>query len=73
MAKLSGLSCGLDQGRWLRPDIHFTNHDANSSGGLDYQEYAGIPWMNKWPEQRRKKLFDRIDRDVGRGDLRDGN
>ena len=52
----------------VRPDIHFTNHDANSSGGLDYQEYAGIPWMNKWPEQRRKKLFDRIDRD-GDGEI----
>jgi|GEM_PF-2574156 len=50
------------------PNIHFTIHDANSSGGLDYQEYAAISWMNKWPEQRRKKLFDRIDRD-GDGEI----
>lgn len=49
-------------------DADFTTHDKNTSGGLDYDEYSGMPWVCRWPEQRRKKLFERIDVD-GDGEL----
>ena len=54
--------------RFNHSDGNFTTHDKNASGGLDYEEYAHMPWVCKWPEQRRKKLFERIDVD-GDGEL----
>ncbi|MCP5535623.1 MAG: EF-hand domain-containing protein [Akkermansiaceae bacterium] len=46
-----------------RPDFDFSKFDTNSNGSLDFQEYSNIPWMEKFPEERRKKLFERIDID----------
>lgn len=46
-----------------RPHFDFGKYDINTSGGLDLEEYSKIPWMDKWPEDRRKKLFQRIDVD----------
>ena len=54
--------------RFNHSDGDFITHDKNASGGLDYEEYAHMPWVCKWPEQRRKKLFERIDVD-GDGEL----
>jgi len=54
--------------RFKHSDTGFAAYDKNASGGLDYDEYAAMPWVCKWPEQRRKKLFDRIDVD-GDGEL----
>ena len=49
--------------RFSRPDGGFAAHYKNASGGLDYEEYSQMPWVCKWPEQRRKKLFERVDID----------
>ncbi|MBT8044119.1 MAG: EF-hand domain-containing protein [Verrucomicrobiae bacterium] len=46
-----------------RPDIDFAKFDKDSSGGLDFAEYSALPWMNRMPVERRKKLFARIDMD----------
>ncbi len=46
-----------------RPPIDFAKYDSNTSGGLDFEEYSKLPLMEKIPEARRKKLFDRIDAD----------
>jgi len=54
--------------RFSQPDGGFAAHDKNASGGLDYEEYSQMPWVCKWPELRRKKLFERIDVD-GDGEL----
>lgn len=52
----------------MRPEIPFARHDANASGGLDYEEYSSMPWMLKWPEPRRKNFFDKVDTD-GDGEI----
>ncbi len=54
--------------RFNHSGADFTTHDKNASGGLDYDEYSHMPWIYKWPEERRKKLFERIDVD-GDGEL----
>lgn len=45
------------------PPIHFAQHDRDKSGGLSFEEYSAIPFMNRVPKQRCKKIFDRIDTD----------
>lgn len=50
-------------GHHPRPHFDFANYDTNSSGGLDFNEYSKMPWMEKCPETRRKKLFERVDVD----------
>ncbi len=44
-----------------RPAIQFGQHDKDNSGGLSFEEYSTIPFMDRVPEQRRKKIFERID------------
>lgn len=51
-----------------RPDskhgeIIFNLYDKDASGGLDYPEYSMIPMVQRWPEERRQKLFGLIDFD----------
>lgn len=46
-----------------RPPIHFAQHDRDKSGGLSFEEYSAMPFMNRVPKQRCKKIFDRIDVD----------
>lgn len=46
-----------------RPPVDFAKYDSNTSGGLDFAEYSRLPLMGKVPEERRKKLFERIDAD----------
>lgn len=50
-------------GHHPRPHFDFSNYDLNSSGGLDFDEYSKMPWMGKCPEDRREKLFKRVDVD----------
>ena len=50
--------------RLNRAPINFMAYDNNSSGGVDYEEYSKIPMLCKWSEQRRRKLFQRIDADL---------
>jgi Ca2+-binding EF-hand superfamily protein len=45
------------------PPIDFAKYDTNQSGGLDIEEYSKLPLMEKIPEERRKKIFERIDAD----------
>ncbi len=45
------------------PRFDFSKYDKDNSNGLSYEEYSKIPWINKVPETRRKKLFQRIDVD----------
>ena len=44
-----------------RPMIHFAKHDKDKSGGLSFEEYSAIPFMNRISLEKRKKIFDRID------------
>ena len=49
--------------RLNKPYIDFMAYDKNGSGGVDYSEYSQIPLVCKWPDDRRKQLFQRIDAD----------
>lgn len=49
-----------------KPD--FASHDVDGSGGLNYAEYSEIPWVTRLPDERREKLFIRIDAD-GNGEI----
>ncbi|MBT8037842.1 MAG: EF-hand domain-containing protein [Verrucomicrobiae bacterium] len=51
-----------------KPAIDFVQYDTNRSSGLDFQEYSKIPLMKKIPEERRKKIFERVDAD-GDGEI----
>lgn len=44
-------------------EIVFNVYDKDASGGLDYSEFSMIPIVQRWPEERRQKLFDLIDSD----------
>lgn len=43
--------------------IDFRLYDKDQSGGLDFQEYFMLPWMNKCPLEKRAKIFGRVDMD----------
>ena len=43
------------------PSIHFEKHDVDKSGGLSFEEYSSMPFMNKMSNDRRRKIFERID------------
>ena len=45
------------------PKIDFKKYDTNQSGGLNFEEYSKIPWLGRIPEDRRKMLFQKLDRD----------
>jgi Ca2+-binding EF-hand superfamily protein len=45
------------------PKIDFEKYDTNQSGGLDFDEYSRLPWMSRIPEERRKMIFEKLDRD----------
>jgi len=45
------------------PNIDFGKYDTNQSGGLDFDEYSRLPWMSRIPEERRKMIFKKLDRD----------
>lgn len=51
-----------------RPVIDFKKHDVNQSGGLDYDEYSKLPFVRRFPDERRKKHFEKIDTD-GNGEI----
>lgn len=57
-----------------RPRFDFDKHDLDQSGGLDFKEYSTLPFMDRVPERRRKKLFERIDADkdgdISRAEIR---
>lgn len=42
--------------------IDLKKYDTNQSGGVDFDEYSRMPWMGRIPEDRRKKLFEKLDR-----------
>ena len=41
--------------------IQFKKYDLDQSGGLSFEEFSQIPWVARIPEERRKKLFQKID------------
>lgn len=45
------------------PAIHFEKYDKDGSGGLSFEEYSAMPFMDRINEERRKKVFERIDAD----------
>ncbi|BDS05535.1 hypothetical protein NT6N_05750 [Oceaniferula spumae] len=51
-----------------RPEMDFKKFDTNQSGGLDYEEYSKLPFVVRFPDDRRQKHFKRIDSD-GNGEL----
>lgn len=49
--------------RFASNNLDFSKHDVDGNGGLVYAEYTQIPWVVRLPDERRKKLFERIDAD----------
>ena len=49
-------------------DFDFTKYDIDKNGSLDYEEYAGLPFVRRFSEERRKKHFGKIDTD-GSGEI----
>jgi Ca2+-binding EF-hand superfamily protein len=45
------------------PEIDLKKYDTNRSGGLDFDQFSKIPWVSRIPEERRKKVFGKIDLD----------
>ena len=46
-----------------RPVFNFAKHDKDGSGGLNFEEYSTLPFMNRVSKERRTKIFKRIDLD----------
>lgn len=51
----------LRTGRHGKPVMHFEQYDKDKSGGLSFEEYSSIPFMERVSEDRRREIFDRID------------
>ncbi|MGB0993562.1 MAG: EF-hand domain-containing protein, partial [Akkermansiaceae bacterium] len=49
-------------------DMDIKKHDKNGSGGLDFAEFAKLPFIGRIPEERRKGFFNRLDSD-GNGEV----
>jgi len=47
--------------RFPKMDLDFGMYDTNESGGLDYEEYSKLPFVGRFPDDRRKKRFEKMD------------
>ena len=54
-----------------RMNIGFEKNDTNNSGGLDFEEFSNLPFVSRFPEDRRKRHFAKIDSDKN-GELSPG-
>lgn len=50
--------------RPAKPDLDFKKHDTDQSGGLNYTEYSNLPFVSRFPEDRRRRNFKRMDTDA---------
>jgi len=57
---LKGFSGSND--RRACPRIDFKKYDTSKSGGLDMDEFFKMPWVSRLPEERRKMLFQKLDK-----------
>jgi len=48
--------------RWACPRIDFKKYDTSKSGGLNVEEFFKMPWVSRLPEDRRKRLFQTLDK-----------
>ncbi len=47
--------------RQIKPDFDFKKHDLDQSGGLNYSEYSSLPFVDRFPEDRKRANFARMD------------